>query len=108
MKLLQVNFNHGLSERSLEILQSILSAYPITEVKVFGSRATGNYKEYSDLDLIIHGDLKPSDEDRLWTLFSEASLPIKVDVKLYNEIKYKLLKEHIDKEAKLLFRAIPE
>ncbi|MCH2227438.1 MAG: nucleotidyltransferase domain-containing protein [Candidatus Caenarcaniphilales bacterium] len=104
MKLLHHDFKHGLSNRSIRIIQSILEPYQdiIEEVKVFGSRANDNYKEYSDLDLVIFGNLNEKDEDRLWTLFSESSLAIKVDVKIYQNITYKALKDHIDQNAKTL------
>jgi predicted nucleotidyltransferase len=42
---------HGLSEHELAVIRSILSRYQtvIDSVRVFGSRAMGNYSDYSDL-----------------------------------------------------------
>lgn len=97
--------DHGLSTRQLETIRGILAPYArhITKVALFGSRATGNYRRNSDVDLVLYGDLEEGGIDRLWTLFSESNLPFSVDVKGYELINYRPLKEHIDQVGKLLF-----
>ena len=62
-----------------DILQKNVPQY---EVWAFGSRATGNAREFSDLDLVIITD-KPLSLDLSASLshdFSESDLPWKVDV----------------------------
>ena len=50
--------NFGLSEKTIEIIKKLLSNYPqIKEVKIFGSRAKGNYKPSSDIDLALFGNI---------------------------------------------------
>ena len=45
--------NFGLSEKTIEIIKKLLSNYPqIKKVKIFGSRAKGNYKPSSDIDIV--------------------------------------------------------
>jgi len=67
----------------LQTVKAILRSHvPDREVWVFGSRATGTAKEYSDLDIAVIGDL-PLDLGRLALLendFDESELPFKVDV----------------------------
>jgi type I restriction enzyme, S subunit len=67
----------------LETVRAILRRHlPGREVWVFGSRATGTAKEYSDLDLAVIGDT-PLDLGRLALLehdLEESELPFKVDV----------------------------
>ncbi|WP_298269499.1 nucleotidyltransferase family protein [Geobacter sp.] len=67
----------------LETVKAILRRHvPDREVWVFGSRATGTAKQYSDLDLAVIGDT-PLDFGRLALLendFDESELPFKVDV----------------------------
>lgn len=47
----------GLSEKTLMRIRSFLKAFPeIEEVKIYGSRAMGNYKRGSDIDLAVYGD----------------------------------------------------
>jgi predicted nucleotidyltransferase len=96
---------HGLSEHELAVIRSILSRYQtvIDSVRVFGSRAMGNYSDYSDLDLVIDGPIELDQVDRLVTLFDESNLGLSVDVKGYRFIDHVPLKQHIDTTAVVLF-----
>jgi uncharacterized protein len=89
--------NHGLTEQHLEIIAEILRPYmdKITQIGLFGSRAKGNYNDYSDVDMVLYGTISESDTDRIYTLFQESYLPFKVDVIAYQYITYPPLKEHI-------------
>ncbi len=96
---------HGISKRQLDILKRILAVYAnhITRVDLFGSRATGRFRNESDIDLVVHGSLTDKNINRLWTLFHESSLPVSVDVKSYELTKHAPLKAHMDKVCKRLF-----
>ncbi|MDO4442130.1 MAG: nucleotidyltransferase domain-containing protein [Moraxella sp.] len=72
-----------LTDKELSMVQGILAVViPSHQVFIFGSRAKGNAKPYSDLDLLIKSD----DELDLMTLaelkdaFSQSDLPFKVDI----------------------------
>ncbi len=95
------DFNHGLSEKSLNEIAAILLPYSkkIEKVSLFGSRAKGDYKEYSDIDMVIYGDLCDKEINRIHTLFDDSLLPYPVDVVAYGLIKNSKLKEHIDQFA---------
>ena len=97
--------NHGLSRQQVETIKRILATYAneITQVDLFGSRATGSYRPNSDVDLLLHGSLTEEPIDRLWTLFHESNLPFSVDVKGYELTTYPPLKIHMDKVRKRLF-----
>jgi predicted nucleotidyltransferase len=97
--------NHGLTEKQLELIKHVLAPYTkqIDKVCLFGSRATGSYRENSDIDLVIHGVTEEKVINRLWTLFDESSLPYKVDVKGYELTTYPPLKLHMDDTETLLF-----
>jgi type I restriction enzyme S subunit len=65
------------------IIRDILQKYvPQFAVWAFGSRATGNAKKYSDLDLAVITDkpLSLSVSADLAEAFSDSDLPWKVDV----------------------------
>ena len=65
------------------IVRSALRRHvPDREVLVFGSRATGNAKEYSDLDLAIMGEepLSLREVSALDEALGESDLPFKVDI----------------------------
>ncbi|CAO5682266.1 MAG: hypothetical protein HEEMFOPI_01646 [Holosporales bacterium] len=97
--------NNGLTSSQQKILKEILQQFvnQIDMVGIFGSRATGLYRENSDIDIVIYGTLKENDINRLWTLFDSSPLPIKVDVQAYSLIAYEPLKKHIDEVMKPLF-----
>lgn len=97
--------NHGLSERQLRTIKAILSQYAdeITRADLFGSRAMGNYRANSDIDLVLRGNIREESVDRLWTLFQESSLPVSVDVRSYELTTYPPLRTHIDKVCRPLF-----
>ncbi len=99
------NFDHGLSESQLQTLKIIIQQCPsvVEKVFVFGSRASATYKDYSDIDLVVHGSISEADIDRLWTLFNDCNLPYKVDIKAYHLIHHLPLKRHIDQFSKVLF-----
>lgn len=73
----------NLEPQYLDIVKCILAEHvPECEVRVFGSRVTGNATKYSDLDIALFCDTK-LDWRKLETLrdkFSESDLPISIDV----------------------------
>ncbi|SEM41456.1 Nucleotidyltransferase domain-containing protein [Gemmobacter aquatilis] len=65
-------------------VRAILAAHlpPGVAVQVFGSRARGGAKPYSDLDLVLSGPcaLDPALLGRLADAFEDSALPWKVDL----------------------------
>lgn len=73
-----------LPHTDLAIVHDILRTHlpATTQVWVFGSRATGTARRYSDLDLALEGE-KPVNPDVLGNIteaLSQSDLPYKVDV----------------------------
>ena len=97
--------NNGLTPSQKKTLKEILRPFAnqIDMVGLFGSRATGLYRDNSDIDMVIYGYLGEDDANRLWTLFDASPLPIKVDVNVYSLITYAPLKQHIDAVMQPLF-----
>ncbi|MEK7094816.1 MAG: nucleotidyltransferase domain-containing protein [Patescibacteria group bacterium] len=64
------------------ISRIIIEIIPTRVVAVFGSRANGNPKPYSDIDLAIYGDtpLPISVLAELRHAFSASDLPYRVDI----------------------------
>jgi uncharacterized protein len=89
---------HGLRDNHLQIIKHILQPFAgkIELVGLFGSRATGAYRNNSDIDLVFYGELSEAALDRIYSLFSESLLPFSVDVVAYNLITQSPLREHID------------
>ena len=73
------------SKKILEIFQK---APPDTEVILFGSRAKGNYREGSDIDLAIKGQkIGISDRNDWLSAYAELNLPWILDILIYGMIE---------------------
>lgn len=70
-------------------------------VKIFGSRARGDFKIYSDIDLAVK--FRNNILLELKDIFEESSLPYTVDIVDYAKITNEKLKKYIDTEGKLIF-----
>jgi len=89
---------HGISQSTLDkIKQTIFSTQGVEKVILYGSRAKGNYREGSDIDLTIKGDLVFGDLVKLSANLDNLNLPWKIDLSLYNLITNKELLDHIDR-----------
>jgi predicted nucleotidyltransferase len=72
-----------MSATELALVKSILATWlPTQEVRMFGSRARGKPKPYSDLDLVIMGETPTplSTLGQLQDAFASSDLPWRVDV----------------------------
>jgi predicted nucleotidyltransferase len=91
---------YGLIERDLIYINEAIQEFPeITEVILFGSRAKGNYKTGSDVDLAIKGGHVIYETTARFAdcLNEEKPLPYFFDVVHYEAIAEPKLKEHIDR-----------
>lgn len=89
----------GLLDRDMKyILEAIGELEEIESVILFGSRAMGNYKKGSDVDIAVVGkDVKIETISKLSESLNEIyPLPLFFDVINYGEISNDKLKEHID------------
>ncbi len=49
--------NFGLDTEDIKLINAVFAAHPaVQEVIIFGSRAMGNYKPGSDIDLVVKGE----------------------------------------------------
>jgi len=96
---------YGLSRNEVAIIAAVLAPFSakLDEGCIIGSRATGGYTDYSDIDIVLYGALTRREVARLHTLFGESSLGLRVDVKNYHDISYAPLLRHIDSCVKILF-----
>lgn len=67
-------------------------------VRVFGSRATGRARRASDIDIVLTG-LTSRVLGRIEEDLEESSLPMTVDVLVYEEVRSDILRDHIDRLA---------
>ena len=96
----------GLLDRDLDYIEKALREFEeIEKAVVFGSRAIGNYKLGSDVDLAIFGKAITEETlDHLNDLLNEQyPLPYYFDILHYEEINNENLKGHIDTLGKELY-----
>jgi len=98
--------NTGLTKKEQQaIIEEMCRLPELEEVLLYGSRAMGNFKRGSDVDLAIKGE-NVTDQvcNRLhYQLNEETLLPYFFDVTNYAQISNPALKEHIDHEGKLFY-----
>lgn len=89
----------GLNDKECSTLQSLFEANErITEVILYGSRAKGNYKPFSDVDIALVGNtLSRTDINRLYAALDESLLPYKFDISLLASLKNAELVAHIER-----------
>ena len=89
--------NFGLKKEIVEKLKSIFSRHSkIEKVVIYGSRAKGNYRDASDIDICMFGSkLTTSDLLKIEDELDELLLPYKIDLSLFHQIDNDELIDHI-------------
>lgn len=93
----------GISKQVLEEIQKLAVEYKIEKVVLFGSRARGDYRERSDIDLAVYGKDYARfslDVDDLTTTLLKYDF-----VDMYRLVQPPL-KESIEKEGILIYEKI--
>ena len=96
---------YGLPDRTLNTLYSIFRKYPgVKQVILYGSRAKGNYRSGSDIDMTLKTDntFTRTDLLRIAGDFDDSDMPYLVDLSIYNDLSNPDLKAHIDRVGKAL------
>ncbi len=90
----------GITPKSYQLLIDTFVKYPqIEKAILFGSRAKGNYKKSSDIDLALLGkNCNASIALNIKGILNEdLPIPYFVDIVDYDSLKHKDLKNHIDR-----------
>ena len=96
----------GLYDKSFSLILDSFKSFPeIEKVIIYGSRAMGNYKKGSDIDLAIVGkEVNHNTVSKISAeLNEELPIPYYVDVLDYNQLSNVSLKKHIDTEGKVIY-----
>ena len=89
----------GLKEETIEKIQNVFSKFPqIDEAILYGSRAKGNYKEGSDIDLTLKGTgLNLSVLNEITLAIDDLLLPYLFDISIYDNITNQDFLDHIQR-----------
>ncbi len=87
----------GLSNNHINLINSVFAKYDcINKVVVYGSRAKGNYRAGSDIDLSLFGDNIYLDVlQKIENELDDLLLPYNIDLSIFNKIENNDLIEHI-------------
>lgn len=89
----------GLPPATLDKLNSVFAQHcAIENVLIYGSRAKGNYRPGSDIDLTIKGgEISFAEFMQIEDQIDDLMLPYSVDLSQYRQIENAELIEHIDR-----------
>jgi type I restriction enzyme S subunit len=96
---------YGLSELTIEKIRGVFAQFSeIEKAVLYGSRAKGNFKTGSDIDLTLYGaaitsDLHATIADRL----DDLLLPYSIDLSLFDELDHAKLREHIERVGMVFY-----
>jgi len=92
-----MKYDFGLAQSDLKKILAVFEKYAaIEEVVLYGSRAKGNYRPGSDIDLTLKGPaLNLSILNRISTELDDLLLPYIFDLSIFNQIENEDLIDHI-------------
>ncbi len=97
---------YGLKNTIIEQINSIFSKYSkIEKVVLYGSRAKGNYKNGSDIDLVLYGNnLSSFFVNKLINEIDDLLLPYTFDISIFENISNQDLIENINRIGIVFFK----
>lgn len=102
-----MNNSFGIAEKTYsELLEGLSELSQIHQAKIFGSRAMGNFKKGSDLDIALYGDdIDQTLLNKLIIYFEEmTTIPYFIDFVHYNTLDNHELKNHIDSCGVVIYK----
>jgi predicted nucleotidyltransferase len=99
----------GLTDSEQEMIRAVLRRHAeVTEAKIFGSRAKGNFQPNSDIDLALWGNISLSALAAIAGELDELPLPYTFDAQAYDAIRHLPLREHIDRVGQSFYERTGE
>jgi predicted nucleotidyltransferase len=96
--------NYGIEDKLIQsIIQIFYKHKEIEKVIIFVSRAKGTYRNGSDIDLAIIGDIDIQNLNLISIELDNLESPYTFDLCNYNKINNLELKEHIDRVGKEIY-----
>ena len=88
---------YGLKDNELEKLNSLFAANrKVEKVILYGSRAKGTYRPFSDVDITLVGaTLTHDDLTRILLAADDLLLPYQFDISIHHTLKNQELLDHI-------------
>jgi len=97
---------YGLNDQTIDEMRSAFAQCPaIEQVVLYGSRAKGNYRNGSNIDITLIGEQLTLNNSvyPLMEIFAESYLPYSFDISIFAHIDNPDLRAHIERVGKVLF-----
>ena len=96
----------GLKENTIEKINSIFAAHPeVQQAILYGSRAKGNFKPNSDIDITLKGEKISLDVlNQISLEIDDLLLPYMIDLSIFSHIKNNELIDHINRVGKVFYK----
>ncbi len=98
---------YGLKPETIQAMRGVFEKYPaVQQATLYGSRAKGNYRPGSDIDLTLEGEgLDLSTLHKIENDLDDLLLPYKIDLSLLKHIQNPELLDHIRRVGAAFFTA---
>ncbi len=95
----------GLNENTVSKINDTFTSYPeIEQVLIYGSRAKGNFREGSDIDISLFGEnLDSTLLKSIHQKIDNLNTPYLFDISIFNDLKSERLIDHIKRVGKILY-----
>ena len=95
----------GLEESVIKKICDVFSKNEnISKAIIYGSRAKGNFRNNSDIDITLQGEhLTTNDLLKLETALDDLLLPWYIDLSIYHHIGNPDLRDHINRVGQVVF-----
>lgn len=105
---MNADMEFGLSHTTLQKIRQTLAQHPhIERAVIYGSRAKGNYKPGSDIDITLYAvqglNIEYRELSDLLDEIDDLLLPYSVDLSVFTQINNPELCEHIERVGKVLY-----
>ncbi|MDE0469883.1 MAG: nucleotidyltransferase domain-containing protein [Candidatus Poribacteria bacterium] len=98
---------HGLSDQTLQKIRDVFVRYPqVEEAVLYGSRARGDYKNGSDIDLTLRGsaELTHTILSQIANDLDDQLLPYTIDLSIFKNIRNPEMIEQIERVGVALYK----
>lgn len=96
----------GLPPAAVKKIRGVFARYPqVEKAVVYGSRAMGNYKNGSDIDLTLYGDgLNLGVQLKILDELDDLLLPWMIDLSIFAQLDHLKLREHIERVGVVFYQ----
>lgn len=90
----------GLTEPTYNKIRYLVQKYNKYTFKIFGSRARGDYKKGSDIDIAVEGCTDNKDKFSIMNDFDLIDIPYQIDLVFIDDIKKQEFLKSIERDGK--------